>query len=655
MRNLRRRSRNEGGAVLVLMALLMTALVVIVALVIDIGFVRNTRQNSKSTSDAAAAAGLQSLAPDAVPRPWRGVCSALQYLRDNEADRSFTVEYFDGDLDPVSGDPCATPALLSQVCLANTPDSWAWIRATDGDYLVDIRSGYITPDPSFPEDTSTYSGDNGASARGGCDQLAVIVSNTDDVYFGGVAGASGGYDTAIRTVGRVEISSTNEGVPAFLMLERNRCGVLTHSVGDGGGSGIIVEAAGSEPGVVHVDSSGTSSCGGSTENAYTVYGTTIDSNPGIRVLGTPTGFLTLRAIAVGNAARGYSTPTGVSPAGTAGGLVSRAPVDEKYNPPSSPTITNLYASARSDAILTSPPDATYHEVTTCNNHDTASDDAARAAMKIFVNCPGGYKPQAANFENATDIIFNGWVQVANNSELYLPNAQRIVVGGDSTRGLEVSNGALFGVNSAVPAADTNDGVRDACAGREGPGGNSASMVIFGGSSSGAGQGGLNVAGRAALCQTAVLLAGPSSVSSYTAQQTVDGTYDSTCVAETPCTKDTGNTAVNAQLIISGFVRWSAPNASNTQPAAGSVGLEDLALWTETAQLSEVKSGGIWEAQGVHFLPNAAVEMRSPATANPQDAQFIARSLKLFAGTLRMRPTEGNNVEVNVLAGVQLVR
>ena len=108
-------------------------------------------------------------------------------------------------------------------------------------------------------------------------------------------------------------------------------------------------------------------------------------------------------------------------------------------------------------------------------------------------------------------------------------------------------------------------------------------------------------------------------------------------------------------IVDGSLQWSAPNQLTVQPTPGSVGFEDLALWGETANLSELKSGGDLRARGVYFLPNDRMEFRSPASATPQDAQFISRSLALLQGTLRMQPTPSNVVQVPLLGGSGLVR
>jgi len=360
-------ARRERGATLVLFALLISVLVLIVALVIDLSFVRNTRQDSKSVSDTATSAGAQALASDGVPRPWRGVCAAFDYVRANEPSRTFAVTYRDGAGNAVTGNPCSPP--LSQACIANTPTSWAWLRASDGGYVVDIRSGYRTPDSAFPEDTAAYTGDNGTAAEGFCDQLAVIIGQIDPAFFGGIAGRSE-YATAIRTVGRVTIEQQSLGVPAFLMLERRKCDVLSQSVGASEGGIIVEPASATEPGIIHVDSSGEdASCGGGAAGNVTLYSSELGSSPkrpGVIAKATPDGtipgIIALRALGVGNIDNAYESAAGVSPTPKAGGVTSREPVDTKYNPSSAPTIRNLHLSARALATRTSAPDTSWRTI-----------------------------------------------------------------------------------------------------------------------------------------------------------------------------------------------------------------------------------------------------------------------------------------------------
>jgi hypothetical protein len=665
---------------LILFALAVLGIMTIVALVLDLSGVRNTRQDSKLTTDAVAAAGLQSLAPDAVPRPWRAACAALTYLKSNQPDLSLTVTYKNGAGTVLAASPCSGSLATSAACKPYPafPDkaTWAWIEATDGDFKAEIKSGYVMPDPAFPEDASVYVGDDGEADNGGCDHLAVIIDNKDPALFGGAAGASG-YETSLRSVGRIQIELQPDGTPAFLMLERTKCGALSESVGSGE-SGIRVRAVDStEGGFIHVDSAGLRSTGCDGNNnsgGWAVYssgssGPKIVAEPGID---PATGIVTPGKIAVYSLRLGEpptyyggATAAGLSPAPTPGWVVSRQPVDKKYNPDADPTtpalvptITNLHAVAAVDANRTVAP-AGYTTVA-CG----ADGDITTATDLVFVDCTGGYSPTAANFTNATDIIFNGPVQVQNNNSLFMPNATRVVIGGTTTRGLEVSG--RLGINSNV-FADTDAATTGACAGREGAGfiptpatpwTRTARLIVFGGSSSGAGQGGLNISGRAALCQTFVYMAGPKSNGAYVRQAITDGTYHSSCTSLKPCPKGSteGNTISNAQLIVQGLLQWSAPNQSAVAVAEGApAGVEDLALWSETHSTTEVKSGGTVLASGVFFLPNARVEMRSPAVANPQDAQFISRSMALLQGSLTMKPTGANVVQIPVLGEIRMVR
>ncbi|MBA2282956.1 MAG: hypothetical protein H0W25_17240 [Acidimicrobiia bacterium] len=528
--------------------------------------------------------------------------------------------------------------------------------------MADIKSGYLTPDPAFAEDAAAYAGDNGVAIRGSCDQLAVIIADTDPVYFGTVAGATS-YPTTIRSVGRVTLGSEGQGVPAFLMLERKRCDVLSEAVGTGGGQGIIVDpATPTDPGIIHVDSSASPATGCNGNNGpagWAVYSSGIGGGPGIvaNPAGSVPGIIAIHALEIGTPPAAYpsSTATGVSPTPTTGAVVSRAPVDEKYNPTSSPTISDLHRNAYLLATRTTAPDATWTTLTCGDNNGVFT------ATKIFVNCPGGFSPDTLTFSSATQVVFNGPVQISNNKSLFMPAAQQVIVGGSSSQGLEVKGGRL-GINSTA-FLDTDAGVGAACVGREGPGAggsntNTTRLVIFGGSST---PGALDISGRAALCQTFVYLAGPkvSSNQTYARQAVTNGTYDPSCTSDRPCAADSttspANARQNAHLVVSGFVRWSAPNQSSTQPAAGAAGIEDLAFWTETDTLSQVKSGGQVEAFGVFFLPNGRLEMRSPASATPRDAQFISRTLRLVQGTLRMKPTPGNNVQIPVIRAIALVR
>jgi hypothetical protein len=675
--------RDERGVAMVLYALLMLTILVITALVIDLSFVRNTRQSSKSVADATTAAAMQSMAKtNAKFYPWEGVCAGLAYLKANDPGATYAVEYFDGTgVTEVSGSSCTT--LLTAQCTPNDPTSWAWIRATDGDKVVDIRAGYLLPDPLYADESAGYSGDVGSSALGSCDQLATIVADVDDVFFGGVAGAQQ-YATAVRTVGRAVVESNSKIPPAFLMLERKHCDVLSQQVGSG--LGIAVESASAaEPGRIHIDSSGRGSCTGSAAGAFTVYSDTLGSSPkfaGIRIYGTETnqGQLSIRALdpSVGTPANAASKPDGICTtylessgaclynAPIPGEVIGRSVVDEKYNkqPATGASfLENLHATDVTDARRTSvpvapPTEAPWHEVTTCNNHDTSVPDAT--ATRVFVNCPSGYNANLADFAAATEIVFNGPVDLGNGDELLLPSATRVVVGGTDAGGITTAGGSVLAINTSAVPTDTT--YRSACTATDlattnvSPSRPTTSLTVFGGLSTGQ-KGAVIISGAAAFCQTSVYLAGPKSTSTGTATahnrlESTDATYDPTC-ATTPCPLETALTDAGFRLTSNGKLRWSAPNRITAQPPPESVGHEDLALWMESGAGSDI--AGELDGNGLFFVPNGHVRMQSPSEFTPRDAQFIARSLKLLQGALLMKPTAGNSVLVDSLGSIGFVR
>jgi hypothetical protein len=108
------------------------------------------------------------------------------------------------------------------------------------------------------------------------------------------------------------------------------------------------------------------------------------------------------------------------------------------------------------------------------------------------------------------------------------------------------------------------------------------------------------------------------------------------------------------------IDWTAPNQLDRQPEREDFDLypfEDLAMWTESNERSEIKGQGTSVTTGVFFAPNATVDFSGQATqSQPRNAQFIARRLWLSGqGTLVLRPNPADSVQTPIPGGWSLIR
>ena len=239
---------------IVLVGLALVAILVIVALVVDHSLVRQDRQANKSATDFAAAAGIRSLDDgNGSVQPWKGVCAAIAYAKENAngALDAMTGTYTNGDESTTyASSPCDDPTAVPYTNLC-TPAHSTWAsfvgRVDGGRIRLTVKSGYVLPDPAFPEDANAaYASDTGDAALGGCDQLGVILEERQPAQFGGIVGSTG-TTSRVRSVGRLEVGTIGESTAALLLLERSRCDVLRIE----GTSGARVEIGGlaDNPGV----------------------------------------------------------------------------------------------------------------------------------------------------------------------------------------------------------------------------------------------------------------------------------------------------------------------------------------------------------------------------------------------------------------------
>lgn len=637
----KRERGDERGAILVLSALLITALLVIVAIVIDLGATRSDRRGGQLAVDNAAAAAGQALA-DPAAGSVEACTESIAYL-EATVESAFTI---------TSARTCAdfaTACTAAGVVVSSDPVT---ATASNDRYSVTIQYPVIDTSPLLARTSTVGAADMSITPADGtpCQRLGIQLRTNGDEYFGGNDRTSSVHAVATGVPG-----TTGVGIPAFLMLERVDCGALV----DNNAAGIYVRESidGSTAGSIHVDSYATGDCSGSTKG-YAVYGSSqSDGTTSIRVYpsttATPQQEGSINVVAT-NGKAGAQYPAGLSVAPTPGAsVVSRAPVDTKYNGTGSTAITNLHSAAY-DSITAAA--STY---TVLNGWETVDCDTDPTGLvaKVYVDC-NSFSRTATFPPFVTDVVFSGEVDLGNNKTLTV-NAIRVTVKGALEMpqgtasfprvtdlrvggGVAVGNNGSLSVNSTSPTTCTG-GTSDA-----------TQVAIFGGSPA------LDLDNPAALCSTAVYLAGPLSAANdeYEKQALDAQSPHVSCTSLKPCPKatDDGNTATGATFSLGGnvTVTWTAPD-QHPGIFSGPQGIEDLALWMEGGETGSVGSGAELNVTGVIFAPNARLEMRSPASAVPRNAQFIARSLWLYQGNLTMRPLAGNVVEVPSPGTSSLIR
>lgn len=638
----RRRADDRGVALLIFIGSLVL-LIVLVAFAVDLGFARFDRRDEQSAADLAALdAGyyLAAQGPNTSPvsEPRKACIAAVQSVLSNIP--AFAPGY------PTSSITSACSA-LPQTASGCAPNSPVDVTIAQGQYTLVVRYPVVDGDLTV----TRFGGPGTQDGSAPCERMQVRVAKQGNTAFAAAVGTKHLRTQASATV-RGTSSTGAKAAPAVLLLERTDCGVFGNSVNGNGNLGIIVEATAQDPGLIHADSNGTTNCSGTTSSAFVLYGSPLSSGaPSIAVgdVAGPPAKLGIIRTAATNGRAAATFPGGLSTAPVPGEIVSRIVVDQKYNSASNPAITNLHAAAAAKAMPTTAP-AGYVTVA-CGG---PTGPATAGQTRLYVNCPA-YNASTV-FSGYTDVVFSGNIDLKQGNVLRFPDATNVVVRGElaipggivlmpSVRdltvgaGVSVSNGSGLAVNSPTETS---------CDGREGPAWTATTnLVVFGGDPAFASS------GTVALCQTHVYLAGPKT-STYAIQQVTSG---GTCSPTRPCPKTVSNPTDGARFFVGGgTVRWSAPNQyAGSVPEGTPQGLEDLALWSEGSGTSEIKSGGTLLATGVFFAPSATYEIRSPATGQPRDAQFVARKAFLFQGTLRVQPQKSNSVTIPVPGSYILIR
>ncbi|MDP9443239.1 MAG: pilus assembly protein TadG-related protein [Actinomycetota bacterium] len=629
-----RRRQSEDGAVAIMVAVSLTMLMVSAAMVLDFGLVRLDRQMNKSSADTAAAAGIHGLdRGNGKPHPFAGVCQALRFLKTSQTGHSTEDIALLPDVSAPPGNVAcpASAAQLSTVCDPDNSATWARYEATVGRLHVQIKSPYLLSDGGFPEESlSTLQGDTGDPTLNGCDQLGVIVTETERPGLGSLA-TSSDLVSRVRSVGRIEIGDEGQGAVALLVLERNNCAVIDVS---GTNAGVLVKGFDDVPGLIHSDSLGNGSSCGTGSNIMNGNHTDgivaqeaetgapqLPGIIGVRALSGEPGAVPAKAADPIPEVYAGPYPPGSGP--TARGLITRSPVDDRYLAAVRSAITTQANPEFARTPATAP--AAGYTVVGCT--PTAAQQAL--TTPVFVDCPGnpGFRASNVTFQS-NRIVFNGKIDAAN---LAMPNATEVYVAGYSGAGIK-ADGFRMHHQGAATCSDA-------------PSADSARLFVRDGAVESTG-------GLLQMCHTTVILMGGKSDGCL---PTTPGTAPTT----TPCAGVAGSGVV--KIAGTASQDWTAPDAvSGTATAADWANLEDLALWTETygaGPTFSMTGSGSMHLSGVFMIPNAdPFNIKGGGVQQVENSQYVARRLNVTGtGILTMRPDPHDVVTIPIIGGFSLVR
>lgn len=704
----------DEGAIVIIGCFVLVGLLIICAIVVDIGLARTVKVSAQNTTDLAAVAAGYYLAGNGsastVSNP-RGACSAaLNSVRTNVKDFPVAAN-LNCNAFPDDASTCTSSTAKITVAATNS-----------NPYTLKVE--WPVPDSDIRR--SEFNGEVGKPANPGmgpldgapCERMRVSMTRSSPAAFGGIVGSTG-HNLKAETVVRGSQDTGGAGIPALLLLERSACGSLQVS----GGGATVVEGAGTKPGYIHTDTSAlTTGQGGpctlnNNAGGWGVYGTSrpaaYGNGPSIIAKGaggSPGKIGTYAANPNVNGRSGYyydpacnydvSVPScinsGLSVRPTPGRIVSRTPVDARYNKTGATYITQLHtngwvrASASvpyGQATYTDPSGLVYKVVDPtqnggCTQSNKVFQNAANGgADNWFINCP--------EF-TASNVVFRGFRFVftgrlkVQNGYLAFPLAVVVYVRGCPPAGCSGSNSfaiasssggfismntgeTVTGVNPStgtgsisVVASTLNTGVAPpvwpwiAClTSRLGPGAGgtwtrTTRVATFGGN--------INVQnGSVNWCQTTIYAG--MNASSYTKHSVTSG---GNCTAALPCPKTSAITTdlptININSGSAAPISWTAPNQA-TDGVSSTNPYEDLALWTESWGSCTIAGQGALLGAGVYFHPNCDFNYGGQTdNANGLNAQFIGRSLNISGqGVLKLKPNANDAISVPVAGDIYLIR
>lgn len=602
--------RDETGAITIMVALSMVAILVAAAMVLDFGIARLDRQQNKSVADSAVAAGMRGLdRGDGKTHAFSGVCQALNFLRANKP-----------ELSSLTWAPCSDPAKLASACQWGAPSTYADYSGSAAGITVEIHSPYNLATSGWPEEQLPSLAADQLTPQDSCDQLAVIIRQSRQPGLGSLA-TDGDLTTAVRSVGRVTEGIDDSQPVALLLLERTGCSTAEVN---GGNSYIRVFATGSVPGLIHSDSSGT----GCTGQQRILVGDHADGIIAYSASRGP-GIIRVHALGTTQDAFGYDSATNVVAEGGAvgpGPVVGRGPVDTRY--------ISAARSALSDYETQYNSGGAPAQGWTSKNCNASASSLGAVSGPLWISCGTNAFNTSDVTLNASKVFFDAKTVSASN--LAMPNATRVYIRGDTA-----TNGKAINLTSGYFAMGQGSNGAASCPNTTTTPTLTRSRLIIG-----AGSFSANSSSTVRLCSTTVVLRGGVGSSpgpnGCIPLSTGTAPFDNVC---------------NGRLSLGGATDWTAPNKiTSGATTADWNDFEDLALWTEASGDHDIGGGGFMRLSGIFFLPNGAFKVHGGSGQDVKNSQYISRSFRADGGSvLELQPIPYDVVGVPAITSFVMVR
>lgn len=504
--------RDESGAFLIVWALLLVAMLTMVAIVIDLGRLRDTRRQAQRIADLAAVAAGQQMAGGDVVNACK---SAVRYVNTNTADLAALPEGPCATaFAPYAGGSSCDPALAPRQMVA-----------VGGPYTLTVRNP--VPDAELEDPNYTAALGTGTIESDGapCERMRVTLRRTNPTLFAGVVGQSS-LTTSATAVIRGFIGENPRQNAGLVVLERKNCEAL---LATGGLASVLVKGSiGADgkprPGTIQVDTKALeASAGGNCSNAggnptskYAVYGTQLNpaadrrDQPAIeaQAIGGAPGRIDMYALTANrlNTHAAYLAPTGVSPVPTPGVIASRRVVDKVYNAPvaggpgrvtqlkidSAALLSALNAAATacplcntvvaggetwhvypprtlpgvadpSGVLPITPPAGAGAPV--CSTNAATLIDVLASYPRVYVDCATLDVPNVRF--SGQKVAIRGVLKIGSGRMAQFPNAASVVVGGcggctgGNTKGIDADGALLVNTGPSTPLVkQCNNGTDD---------------------------------------------------------------------------------------------------------------------------------------------------------------------------------------------------